>query len=83
VWRLLEKYLSQGVLESGKDWQPTEQGIPQGAVISPILANIYLDPLDHQMAGRGREMILLRSYASVDLAIPDYDRRRLIRCSDE
>ena len=57
VLRLLEKYLSQGVLESGKDWQPTEQGTPQGAVISPLLANLYLDPLDQQMAGRGREMI--------------------------
>lgn len=57
VLRLLEKYLQQGVLESGKDWQPTEQGTPQGAVISPLLANIYLDPLDQQMAGRGREMI--------------------------
>lgn len=57
VLRLLKKYLQQGVLESGKDWQPTEQGTPQGAVISPLLANIYLDPLDQQMAGRGREMI--------------------------
>jgi RNA-directed DNA polymerase len=57
VLRLLEKYLHQGVLESGKDWQPTGQGTPPGAVISPLLANIYLDPLDHQMAGRGREMI--------------------------
>jgi len=57
VLRLLEKYLQQGVLESGRDWQPTPQGTPQGAVISPLLANIYLDPLDQQMAGRGREMI--------------------------
>ena len=57
VLRLLEKYLKQGVLESGRDWQPTAQGTPQGAVISPLLANIYLDPLDQQMAGRGREMI--------------------------
>jgi len=57
VLRLLEKYLKQGVLESGRDWQPTEQGTPQGAVISPLLANIYLDPLDQQMAGRGRKMI--------------------------
>lgn len=57
VLRLLKKYLQQGVLESGKDWQPTEQGTPQGAVISPLLANIYLDALDHLMAGRGREMI--------------------------
>lgn len=57
ILRLLEKYLQQGVLESGKDWQPTQQGTPQGAVISPLLANIYLDPLDHLMASRGREMI--------------------------
>ena len=57
VMRLLEKYLEQGVMESGKDWQPTEQGTPQGAVISPLLANIYLDPLDHLMQGRGWDMI--------------------------
>jgi len=57
VLQLLEKYLKQGVLDSAKDWQPTEQGTPQGAVISPLLANIYLDPLDHQMVRQGREMI--------------------------
>lgn len=54
---LIEKMLKQGVMESGKDWQPTSGGTPQGAVISPLLANIYLDPLDHQMAAAGREMI--------------------------
>jgi len=57
VMRLLEKYLEQGVMETGKDWQPTEKGTPQGAVISPLLANIYLDPLDHLMEGRGWNMI--------------------------
>lgn len=57
ILRLLEKYLQQGVMESVCDWQPTGQGTPQGAVISPLLANIYLDPLDHLMASRGREMI--------------------------
>jgi RNA-directed DNA polymerase len=49
--------LQQGVMESCKGWQPTETGTPQGAVISPLLANIYLNPLDHLMAQRGWEMV--------------------------
>lgn len=57
VMRLLEQYLMAGVMESGKDWQPSEQGTPQGAVISPLLANWYLNPLDHEMAGKGYQMI--------------------------
>jgi RNA-directed DNA polymerase len=57
VIRLLEEYLVAGVMESGKDWQPSEQGTPQGAVISPLLANLYLNPLDHAMAGKGYELI--------------------------
>ena len=54
---LIRRFLKQGVMESGKDWQPTETGTPQGAVISPILANIYLNPLDHKMANAGRKMV--------------------------
>ena len=57
VLDLVERFLKQGVMESGKDWKPTELGTPQGAVISPLLANIYLDPLDHLMAGQGKEMV--------------------------
>lgn len=54
--RLIEGYLQQGVMESGKGWTPTEMGTPQGAVLSPLLANLYLNPLDHQMAQAGRRM---------------------------
>lgn len=54
---LIGRYLKQGVMESGKGWQPTETGTPQGAVISPVLANVYLNPLDHLMAKAGREMV--------------------------
>jgi RNA-directed DNA polymerase len=57
VLALLEKFLKQGVMESGKEWQPTPSGTPQGAVMSPLLANIYLDELDHLMAGLGFEMV--------------------------
>lgn len=54
---LLGKMLRQGVMETGEDWKPTETGTPQGAVVSPLLANIYLNPLDHLMAKAGKEMV--------------------------
>lgn len=57
VLALLEQSLKAGVLDTMKGWQPTEVGTPQGAVISPLLANLYLNPLDHQMAQRGWEMV--------------------------
>lgn len=53
---LLGKYLKAGVMDGMKGWEPTERGTPQGAVISPVLANLYLDPLDHLMAAQGYEM---------------------------
>ena len=57
VLELIGRFLKQGVMENGKGWKPTEQGTPQGAVLSPLLANIYLNPLDHQMAQEGWEMV--------------------------
>ena len=57
VLELIQKFLKQGVMESGKGWSPTETGTPQGAVLSPLLANIYLNPLDHLMAGQGWQMV--------------------------
>jgi RNA-directed DNA polymerase len=57
VLTLLEQMLQAGVMDSVKGWQPTEQGTPQGAVISPLLSNIYLDGLDWQMAKGGFEMV--------------------------
>jgi RNA-directed DNA polymerase len=57
VLGLVEGFLKQGVIE-GSDWQQAkEEGTPQGGVISPLLANIHLDPLDWQMAGSGFEMV--------------------------
>ena len=57
VLALVESFLRAGVMEEAKGWRPTECGTPQGGVISPLLANLYLDPLDHQMAAAGWEMV--------------------------
>lgn len=56
VLSLLKSYLGQGVIDTVAEWRPDE-GTPQGAVISPLLANIYLDPLDHMMEELGIEMV--------------------------
>ncbi len=57
ILELIQRFLKQGVMESATEWKPTENGTPQGAVISPLLANIYLDPFDHLMAGAGWELV--------------------------
>lgn len=57
VLELLEQCLGAGVLEELKGWQPSERGTPQGAVISPLLANLYLNPLDHAMVAEGWKMV--------------------------
>ena len=56
VLDLISRYLTQGVMETVKRWTP-ERGTPQGAVISPLLSNIYLNPLDHLMAKQGFQMV--------------------------
>jgi RNA-directed DNA polymerase len=56
VLALIEAFMRQGVLDGLEQWTP-EQGSPQGAVISPLLSNIYLDPLDQMMAERGFAMV--------------------------
>jgi RNA-directed DNA polymerase len=60
VLALIESFLKQGVLETVAEWEPNAdagRGTPQGAVISPLLANVYLDPLDHLMVSEGIEMV--------------------------
>lgn len=57
VLALIRSYLDQGVMEGLRYYKAGEDGTPQGAVISPLMANIYLNPLDHLMAEGGCEMV--------------------------
>ena len=73
---LIRGWLKADILKGAESWTPV-QGSPQGAVISPLLANIYLHPLDVFMAERGFRMvryaddfvILTRTRAEADLAL--------------
>lgn len=56
VLDLIESLLKAKVMEGMEAHEP-DAGTPQGGVISPLLANIYLDDLDHLMAGRGWAMV--------------------------
>ena len=53
---LLRAFLEADVLDGIERWTPTG-GAPQGAVISPLLANVYLHPLDELMASKGYRMV--------------------------
>jgi RNA-directed DNA polymerase len=55
VLGLIESFLTAEILEGLRAWTP-ESGAPQGAVLSPLLSNLYLNALDHGMAQQGYEM---------------------------
>ena len=55
VIELVEKFLKADILDGLEHWTPTS-GAPQGAIISPLLSNLYLNELDHEMASTGYEM---------------------------
>jgi RNA-directed DNA polymerase len=57
VLNLIERYLKQEVLEATPSYGTKDRGTPQGAVISPLLANIYLHPIDLTMASEGYDMV--------------------------
>jgi RNA-directed DNA polymerase len=56
VLGLIKSSLDQGIVEELRTWTP-ETGVPQGAVLSPVLSNLYLNPLDLSMADQGYEMV--------------------------
>ena len=56
VMGILKQMLQRGVLEN-REWVGSETGTPQGGVISPLLANVYLNPLDHLMQQAGHTLV--------------------------
>jgi len=54
--KLIRQCLEAKVMDGLAEWTP-ERGTPQCAVLSPVLANIYLNPLDHRMEGKGFKMV--------------------------
>ena len=78
VLRIVEEYLKQEVMDGLERWTP-EGGTPQGAIISPLLSNIYLNPIDHEMANKGIEMV---RYAD-DFVILSRSREEAERAMEE
>ena len=55
---MIDRFLKQGVMEGMQQWTP-EEGRPQGAVIGPLLSNIYLNPLDQAVTERRFQIVTI------------------------
>lgn len=56
ILNLLRLFLTSGTM-TGEGWQSTSLGSPQGGVISPLIANVYLDAFDQEMKKRGHRIV--------------------------
>jgi len=56
ILALVEMFLTSGVMIAG-NWEATESGSPQGGVVSPLIANVYLDAFDQEMKRRGHRIV--------------------------
>ena len=56
ILNLVRLFLTSGVMIEGS-WVATELGSPQGGVVSPLIANIYLDAFDQEMKRRGHRIV--------------------------
>ena len=57
VLDMVRSWLTAGVMTDSKGWIATSKGTPQGGVISPLLANIYLHQFDRIMVNRGYKIV--------------------------
>jgi RNA-directed DNA polymerase len=71
--RLIRTFLNAGVMEGGLV-SPTEEGMPQGGPLSPLLSNLMLDVLDKELEKRGHHFV---RYA--DDCVPRTHRRKKVR----
>ena len=76
--RIIRKWLKAGVMEELKHWSPSTEGTPQGAVISPLLGNIYLHFVQDLwikkvVAKESKGSVLFRRYA--DDSIVCFERK--------
>jgi len=76
VLALIEAFLKAEILEGLRHWTP-ESGAPQGAVLSPLLSNLYLNELDHQMARSGCEMTRYADDLVIQCRTPEEAERAL------
>lgn len=56
ILKLINQFLKSGVM-IGKNWEASRIGSPQGGVISPLIANIYLDAFDQEMKKRQHRIV--------------------------
>ena len=77
VLRLIAAFLKAEIMDGLTHWTP-ESGAPQGAVLSPLLSNVYLDPLDHQVAAAGLEMVRYADDFVILCRTADDARRALV-----
>lgn len=56
VISLIRKYLKAGVMV-GKEYRKSDMGVPQGGNLSPLLANVMLNELDHELERRGHRFV--------------------------
>lgn len=55
--RLVELWLTMGTVDGRLRWRDSRAGVPQGAIVSPLLANIYLTPFDRAMVASGLGLV--------------------------